>query len=102
MNDWLAGTVADMARTAEMFEKPPRAKPRVMMKADDHGEFPDGREAAHFVCATCGYKEWLACTRIEGRRGMACETCNAVPANAEVERRRQPSDSNALLGGIAP
>ncbi len=57
--------------------KPPRAKSRVLAHADDHGSFPDGRPACHFVCQKCGFDEWLAASTTEGRRGVPCPTCNS-------------------------
>ncbi|MEC7118540.1 MAG: hypothetical protein VXW65_01375 [Pseudomonadota bacterium] len=56
--------------------KPPRAKPRVMAHAEDHGEFPDGRPSHRFVCKKCSFDQWLAGTVTEGRRGIPCPTCN--------------------------
>lgn len=65
------------SRTLELFEKPPRAKPRVLMHSDDHGVLPDGSgECAHFVCAKCGENDWFGCTRTEARRGIPCPKCN--------------------------
>jgi hypothetical protein len=64
-----------MARQQELFAKPKRRSPRVLAKSDDHGHFPDGRQAAHFVCR-CGWNEWLSCTWSEAIRGIACPDCN--------------------------
>jgi hypothetical protein len=61
--------------------KPPRAKPRVMMKADDHSfcdETPDTPELGHMVCRKCGHEAgWMHfATRTEVKRGAPCPTCN--------------------------
>ena len=61
-------------RTAEMFEKPPRAAPRVMMHWDDAGADAMG----HFVCPKCKYAEWYHhCTETDFKKGIPCPKCNA-------------------------
>lgn len=62
-----------MPRTAEMFTKLPRAKPRVMMHWDDAGADNGG----HFVCARCKYHSWyFDCSAADFKRGIPCPTCN--------------------------
>lgn len=61
--------------------KPPRAKPRVMMKANDHGfcdETPDTPELGNMVCKKCGHEAgWMHfATRTDVRRGEPCPECN--------------------------
>lgn len=62
--------------------KPPRAKPRVLAHADDHGSFPDGRHCHRFICKKCGFDEWLAGSISEGRRGVPCPNCNLAEEKA--------------------
>ncbi len=62
----------------------PRAKPRVMMHAIDHGQspgmMPDWRtsKGAHFQCAACGHDDgWsFDMQDSEVRRGLPCPACN--------------------------
>lgn len=65
-----------MARTADMFEKPPRARPRVMMHWDDAGH-SGASPMGNFVCKGCGYRAgWLEASETEMRRGVPCPHCN--------------------------
>lgn len=67
-----------MARQAEMFAKPLRARPRVMAKLKDAGEAPDGTQVARYRCK-CGWDSgWIEDSRpdSEMRRGMPCPECN--------------------------
>ena len=73
-----------MKRTTDLFPstKPPRAAPRVMMKATDHSfcdETPDTPELGHMVCSKCGHDAgWMHfATRTEVKRGDPCPVCNA-------------------------
>jgi hypothetical protein len=59
----------------------PRAAPRVMMKATDHGfcdETPDTPELGHMVCGKCGHDAgWMHfATRTKVKRGEPCPVCN--------------------------
>jgi len=59
-----------------MFDKPPRAAPRVMMHWDDAGMDARG----HFVCRVCKYAAWYRdCTATDFKRGIPCPMCNAEP-----------------------
>ena len=71
-----------MPRTVEMFDKPPRARPRVMMHWDDAGH--DGNSPmGNFVCKRCGHRAgWLCCDENEMRRGVPCPNCSAEPQPA--------------------
>ncbi|QDP55350.1 MAG: hypothetical protein Tp176DCM1853251_34 [Prokaryotic dsDNA virus sp.] len=67
------------AKQAELFTKPPRAKPRVMAKLIDAGEAPDGQQVAKYQCR-CGWESgWINDSRpdSEMRRGTPCPRCNA-------------------------
>lgn len=73
------------ARTAEMFEKPPRARPRVMMHWDDAG-YTTG-PIGDFHCVRCGHRAgWLLATEEEVRRGIPCPNCNCLvePVGGQV------------------
>lgn len=62
-----------------LFPTPPKPKRprRVLARAVDWGNFPDGRECAQFVCARCGWdSEHVAAEPDEIRRGIPCERCN--------------------------
>jgi hypothetical protein len=65
-----------MSRTAEMFSKLPRAKPRVMMHWLDAGH--DGESAlGNFQCPKCHFVAgWIRATETEMRRGVPCPNCN--------------------------
>jgi len=67
-----------VSRTAEMFEKLPRALPRVMMHPDDFGP----ERMAHFHCKKCGHADWYTeCTLTDYRRGIPCPNCNGCRSN---------------------
>jgi hypothetical protein len=75
-----------MPRTPDMFAelKPPRAAPRVLMKATDHSfcdETPDHPELGHMVCGKCGHDAgWMHfATRTDVKNGEPCQVCNALP-----------------------
>jgi hypothetical protein len=73
----LTPRTTSMARTVEMFDKPPRATPRVMMHWDDAGA--DGK--GHFTCKTCSYHSWYSdCSESDFRRGIPCPNCNPTDA----------------------
>lgn len=62
-----------MARTAEMFAKPPRIK---RMHVIDAGHI-EGERAARFYCERCETETgWYACGLTEARRGIPCPECN--------------------------
>lgn len=68
-----------MARTAELFEKPPRRKARVLMHMTDAGCNCSGPgEMAKFECPRCGHDSgWMnGLTSTEIRRGIPCPECN--------------------------
>jgi predicted Zn-ribbon and HTH transcriptional regulator len=72
-----------MSLTLEMFAKPPRKKPRVMMHVTDAGTSglrdEEGEiELAEFRCGRCGYEtDWeRVYTPTEVRRGHPCPRCN--------------------------
>ena len=72
-----------MASTLEMFEKPPRARPRVMMHYDDAGCGANSM-LANFFCPRCGHRAgWLETSREQMRRGVPCPGCNAEPQEAK-------------------
>lgn len=66
--------------TADMFEKPPRQKPRKLMHVCDAGH--EGGHIAQFKCARCGYKsEWYDVENpTEAKHGLPCPKCNKVPS----------------------
>lgn len=74
-----------MARQAQLFPKPPRKKPRVMMRAiDAGGNFPGENYGVHWQCVKCdhddgwhGYK-----TFTESKQGEPCPQCNKEQATA--------------------
>lgn len=69
-----------MARTAEMFEKPPLVR-RVLMHWDDAGH-DGGSPMGNFVCRRCGHRAgWLVCSEAE-MRGVPCPKCNAGNSEA--------------------
>lgn len=61
--------------TPDLFGKPPRRKPRVLMRVSDAG---DGR--AQFTCSKCGHvSEWLEVDTVtEAKRGLPCPNCNGA------------------------
>jgi hypothetical protein len=66
-----------MARQPDLFDRPPRRAPRVMMHAEDCGEFPDGKMAVFLVCPKCGHKTgWVYGDWLDMRRGRPCPVCN--------------------------
>lgn len=71
-----------MARALEMFPRPPRKNPRVMMRVTDAGLSPGGDHIATFECARCGAKTgWLVCGGVtDVRRGEPCPQCNREAA----------------------
>lgn len=58
------------------FEKPPRAKPRVIAHMADAGE-----NVAFFICGKCGWESgWIYDDEFcvsNVKRGIPCETCNS-------------------------
>lgn len=76
---WNGNEATRTERTTEMFEKLPRARPRVMMHWDDAGHDGNG-PIGNFRCAHCGHRAgWLRATESEMRRGVPCPVCNAEP-----------------------
>ena len=70
-------------RAGDMFPgtKPPRAKPRVMMKGVDHGlcdEDPNCHFIGHMKCQRCGHDAgWMGFKNLtEAKRGYPCPECN--------------------------
>ena len=54
-----------------------RRSPRAMMHAVDAGSFPDGEDAARFVCRRCmADTGWIYASRKDVRRGIPCTQCN--------------------------
>lgn len=69
-----------MARTLELFEKPARAKPRVLMHVIDAGDNERGdKQLARLRCGKCGSEtEWLEFDSVTAaKRGLPCEACNS-------------------------
>ena len=72
-----------MRRQAMMegFERPPRARPRVMAKLADAGPSPiaDCKTIARYECRACGWDSgWRDDNRSDSqiKRGLPCEVCN--------------------------
>jgi hypothetical protein len=67
------------ARQAELFARPPRQRPRVMMHVVDAGNAAGAGKIIIFVCRSCGYStNWIEDTKTvsENKRGMPCPQCN--------------------------
>lgn len=71
-----------MGRTLEMFDKPPRAKRRVLMYVCDAGDCACGMDdessaIVQFSCKRCGHvSEWMRGLSIaEAKRGIPCPEC---------------------------
>ncbi len=63
---------------------PVATKPRrVLMRAIDAGEFPDGKSCGHFKCRKCERETgFIYASHDEIRRGVPCDDCNArLPTN---------------------
>lgn len=71
-----------MGRTLEMFDKPPRAKPRKLMHVCDAGDGPCSNDetpiSVRYLCPRCGHETgWMgARTVTESKRGIPCPKCN--------------------------
>lgn len=71
--------------TLELFDKPPRRRPRVMMHVLDAGssgccdEAGSSIEVACFRCRHCGYEsDWIRIRNLsDGKRGHPCPRCNS-------------------------
>lgn len=63
----------------DLFPKPPRRRPRVLMHVIDAG-YADKWVWARFRCGKCGTEtEWLTVDTVaEAKRGLPCERCNVV------------------------
>ncbi|HZF99158.1 MAG TPA: hypothetical protein VEY92_13140 [Pseudoxanthomonas sp.] len=65
---------------ADLFPgtKPPRAKPRVMMRFIDVGTGAASELIATFACRKCGHEtDWLICANAtDVKRGEPCPICN--------------------------
>lgn len=63
----------------DLFPKPPRKPPRVLMHVADAGN-SDDPEAPYWCemkCGTCGHREeWKFDTVTAARRGIPCSKCN--------------------------
>jgi len=73
-----------MARTADLFPetKPPRQKPRRLMRVIDAGSFPDGQPMIECECFRCGYNTGQIVQErptSECKRGLPCPKCNPTP-----------------------
>jgi hypothetical protein len=67
-----------VAKQSELFEKPPRAKPRKLAKLSDWGG--ENGHWFQFTCQKCGWVKSGYCddlTISEARRGWPCEPCNS-------------------------
>ncbi len=62
----------------DLFPKPLRKSPRVLMHVYDAGDGGGGKTAAVFKCKTCGYvSDWLTVDTVtEAKRGLPCPKCN--------------------------
>lgn len=75
-----------MKSQPDMFPKPPRKKPRVLMHVEDAGGSCSGgsEDTGLWVlmkCATCGYgEERYDLSVTEAKRGTACPKCNNGPS----------------------
>lgn len=61
---------------SDLFHKPPRRKPRVLMRVTDAGD-----RYIEFTCARCGHVEAYhgdTGTVSENKRGRPCPVCNPV------------------------
>lgn len=70
-----------MGRTLEMFDKPPRAKPRKLMHVCDAGgcSSEDGTGAlVRMACRRCGHETgWMVLETVTAaKRGIPCQKCN--------------------------
>lgn len=68
-----------MAKTVEMFDKPPRKSPRVMMIVVNAGNHWQGGRGIEFECRKCAHNTgYIVDTRTvtENKRGMPCPVCN--------------------------
>lgn len=61
---------------ADLFPRPARATPRVLMHFVDVGHMDGAGDAARFVCRKCGHDAgWMPATLAEIRRGVPCPVC---------------------------
>lgn len=72
-----------MNRTLFDLEKPPRRKPRVLMRVFDvsDGDVVDGRrvDTVRLECGRCGHQTpWIEVRVSEARRGLPCPKCNVT------------------------
>lgn len=73
-----------MPRTLDLFERPPRAKPKKLMHVSDAGEVQCGaaedlgKPLVRFMCARCEYEtDWFVVDTVtEAKRGIPCPKCN--------------------------
>lgn len=74
----------------DLFPKPPRRKPRVLMHVSDGGD-----SSVELRCAKCGHEERFSCrpkenrfgdedlTVTEAKRGVPCPKCNDPRQNVD-------------------
>jgi len=63
-------------RIPDLFDKPPRKRPRVLAHVADAGNCEDG-QVAYFRCARCEWAEWTRVRTVtEAKRGYPCPRCN--------------------------
>ena len=61
----------------DLFPRPARAKPRVLMHFIDVGHMDGAGDVAHFVCPRCKHDAgWPPASASEIRRGVPCPNCN--------------------------
>lgn len=76
------------ARQSEMFSKPKRKSPRVMMQLTDVGNGIGAPFGASYVCDKCGYQTGWCNYESRPPRKEPCPDCNLSEEEIEEDRAR--------------